>query len=156
MSFRFPGNTEHLQRGAAPGCEAACDRCFAGLLSLATRTLTPALACLWIVGLLGGCASAGGRPAQSTIGCARAVVSRHVPAGQPDKLTHCVAAAMIARYCSGTEAVLASVGKEAADLLGPGDADWADWRADRTGLRCARNAADDMAVTQCCLATLGR
>lgn len=58
---------------------------------------------------------------------------------------------MIARYCSKTEATLASIGKEVRDLFGPGDADWADLRADRAGLRCAGEAGDD-AVAQCCLA----
>jgi hypothetical protein len=99
-----------------------------------------------------GCASVPDRPARSTLGCARAVVMEKVPAGLADKRAHCVAAAMIARYCSRPEAVMASLGKEVKDLFGRGDAEWADLRADREGLRCAKGGVDDKSVLECCLA----
>lgn len=73
-----------------------------------------------------------------------------VPQGLADKPTHCMAAAMIARYCSNTEAALASIGKEIKDLFGAGDAEWADLQADREGIRCAKGSGDDAAVGECC------
>ncbi|MEQ1580937.1 MAG: hypothetical protein ABL964_10120 [Steroidobacteraceae bacterium] len=80
-----------------------------------------------------------------------------VPQGLADKPTHCVAAAMIARYCSRTEAALASIGKELKDVFSAGDAERADLQADRAGLRCAKEAGDDAAVGECCrLATGGK
>jgi hypothetical protein len=80
-----------------------------------------------------------------------AVVDSKVPAGLSDKRTHCIAAGLIARYCSVTEAYLASVGKEVKDLFTPGgDAQWADLRADGTGVRCARASRDDAELVVCC------
>jgi hypothetical protein len=69
---------------------------------------------------------------------------------QSDKQTHCLAAGLIARYCSRSEAYMAGAGKELRDLLGGGDAEWADWRADRAGIACAKIAADDSAIAVCC------
>lgn len=102
-----------------------------------------------------GCAAVPDRPARSTLGCARAVVAR-VPDGLTDKATHCMAAAMISRYCSRTEAALASIGKEVQDLFGRGDAEWADLRADRAGLRCAASASNDAGLGDCCLSATAR
>lgn len=65
---------------------------------------------------------------------------------------HCNAAGLIARYCSVTEAHMASVGKEMRDLFTAGDAEWRDLTSDRTGVRCARQAHDDKALSQCCSA----
>ncbi len=101
------------------------------------------------------CVSVADRPSRSTLGCAQEVVRSRVPAGLADKPTHCIAAAMVARYCSRTEAMLVSIGKEAQDLFGAGDAEWADLRADRAGLRCAAGAANDGAVVECCRAATG-
>ena len=56
----------------------------------------------------------------------------------PDSQAHCIAAGLIARQCSVTEATLASVGKELRDLLGGGDAEWRDLGNDHRGIRCAR------------------
>jgi hypothetical protein len=79
-----------------------------------------------------------------------AVVQDKVPTGLPDKRTHCLAAGLIARYCSGTEAYMAGASKELRDLLGAGDPEWSDWRADRIGIDCARHAGDDVALAACC------
>jgi len=45
---------------------------------------------------------------------------------------------------------MAGAGKELTDPFDGGDADWADWRADRVGIACARHAADDTDVERCC------
>ena len=57
----------------------------------------------------------------------------------PDGEAHCFAAGLIARRCSVTESMLASVGKEIQDAIGAGDAEWRDLSADRRGVHCARN-----------------
>jgi hypothetical protein len=91
---------------------------------------------------LSACSTLSGEPraATSTLGCAQTVLASKVPAAKNDKYLHCMSAGMIARYCSVSEAYLASVGKEVKDLFTPGgDAEWADLRADREGVRCARS-----------------
>ena len=105
--------------------------------------------------VLAGCVSAPDRPARSTLGCAQAVMRERVPQGLADKPTHCMAAALITRYCSRSEAALASIGKELKDLFGAGDADWADLQADREGWRCAKAPGDDSAVGECCRLATG-
>ena len=82
----------------------------------------------------------------------QAVLHQKLPADLPDKRTHCLAGGLISRYCSVSEAYLAGAAKEVRDLLGHGDAEWADWRADRVGIECARESTDDAAVAACCLA----
>jgi hypothetical protein len=76
-----------------------------------------------------------------------------LPAGIPDSHAHCLASGLITRYCSVTEAYLAGAGKEFKDLLGRGDAEWRDWRADRVGIACAKSAEDDDALAACCSAS---
>jgi hypothetical protein len=83
----------------------------------------------------------------------QAVVKQKVPTTLPDKETHCLAAGLIARYCSRSEAYLAGAAKEWRDLFTAGDVEWADWRADRRGIGCARRAADDSALAACCAST---
>jgi hypothetical protein len=77
-------------------------------------------------------------------------LAQHLPAGLPDKPAHCLAAGLIARYCSTTEAHLAAAGKEFRDLLSRGDASRVDWQASRVGIRCARSTHDDQALSACC------
>lgn len=79
-----------------------------------------------------------------------AVLREKLPANLSDDHAHCVASGLIARYCSVVEAHLAGIGKEFRDLFSDGDASWADWRADRRGVGCARRAADDEALAACC------
>lgn len=103
--------------------------------------------------VLGGCASVPNRPARaakSSYGCMQSVVQEKVPTGLPDHRAHCLAAGLIARYCSGSEAYMAGAGKELRDLVTGGDAEWSDWRADRVGIDCARHASDDVALATCC------
>ena len=73
-----------------------------------------------------------------------------LPKNIPDSHAHCLASGLIARYCSPTEAYMAGIGKEVRDLLGAGDAEWSDWRADRAGVACARHSEGDDEVAQCC------
>src|SRR5690606_4625537 len=106
--------------------------------------------CLCLV--LAGCTSLSGqRLARSSYGCMEAVVREKVSADLSDQRKHCIAAGLIARYCSATEAYLAGSGKELSDLLGSGDAAWSDWQADRAGVRCARTSASDEDVAACCV-----
>src|ERR1044072_2285186 len=98
---------------------------------------------------LTACASMGNRPARaarSSCGCMQAVLQERLPQNLPDKRAHCLAGGLIARYCSITEAYLAGAGKEVRDLLGHGDAEWADGRADRAGIALARGALDDRSL----------
>jgi hypothetical protein len=57
---------------------------------------------------------------------------------------------LIARYCSVSEAWLASIAKELRDLFGPGQAEWRDLVADRRGIDCARQVTDDTSLETCC------
>ena len=74
----------------------------------------------------------------------------HGPLPAADSQAHCLAAGLIARYCSISEAWLASIAKEVRDLLGPGQAEWRDLAADRRGIGCARQATDDDSLATCC------
>ena len=86
----------------------------------------------------------------------RAVVRDKVPTHIPDKQAHCLAAGMIARYCSRPEAYIAGVGKEFTDLFDGGDAEWGDLVADRIGIRCEAPASSDAALQSCCAVELKR
>lgn len=108
----------------------------------------PAIIAGLVLGLC-GCVSVAPRPAVSSLGCMRAMRDQ-LPPGLPDKQAHCLASGLIARHCSVSEAYLAGAGKEITDLFDGGDAEWADWRADRIGVACARHAADDAGVQHCC------
>lgn len=59
---------------------------------------------------------------------------------------------MIALHCSPAEALLVAAGKELRDIVGPGNAEWRDWNADRRGVECAKHAATDDALVDCCRA----
>jgi hypothetical protein len=102
------------------------------------------------VAVVAGCASTAARPARSSYGCMETVVANKLPSDLPDERAHCLASGLIARYCSQSEAYMAGIGKELRDLFGPGDAQWRDWRADRTGIACAREAKDDAGIASCC------
>lgn len=93
------------------------------------------------------------RAAQSSYGCMQAALRDRLPADLPDAQTHCIAAGLIARHCSVTEATLASLGKELRDLLGSGDAEWRDLASDRRGVQCARSIDSDAGLKACCLQT---
>jgi|SRR5918993_252047 hypothetical protein len=100
-----------------------------------------------------GCANIPGRPARiapSSYSCMSAVLREKLPADASDKHMHCLAAGLIVRYCSVSEAYIASLAKEGRDLLSRSDVEWADWRADRAGIRCSRHAKDDTELASCC------
>ncbi|MGD9841741.1 MAG: hypothetical protein AB7F79_02210 [Steroidobacteraceae bacterium] len=107
---------------------------------------------LWLASLvlLAACTTAPDhRPTHSSYGCMQAV-RLQVPATLDDKQQHCLASALIAQQCSVMEAYLAGMGKELSDLFGAGDAEWADWQADRTGIACAKNNDSHEAIADCC------
>lgn len=101
--------------------------------------------------LLTACTVVPTRPAPSSYGCMLAARAQ-VPQDVGDKQQHCVASALIAQQCSVSEAYFAGVGKELRDLFGSGDAEWADWQADRAGVRCARSYANVQDIGTCCAA----
>jgi hypothetical protein len=105
---------------------------------------------LLLAGLLSSCAAAPDRPATSSGGCAQAALDEHLPRGLPDKQAHCMAGALISRYCSPAEARLAGIGKELRDAFGNGDVEWADFRATLAGVHCAAMDADMASVVACC------
>jgi hypothetical protein len=110
-------------------------------------------ACLLLAACLCACAPLPRyetRPARSSLGCVRKALDTPRSLPTQDKQAHCLAAGLIARYCSISEAWMASVAKELGDLLGPGDADWGDLAADRRGIRCARQPGSDTALATCC------
>jgi hypothetical protein len=90
------------------------------------------------------------RAARSSLGCMKAVLARHDFTRLDDDVAHCLAAGLIARHCSVSEAYLASIGKEVRDTFGSGDAQWKDVSADRRGIDCARQASADKDVEACC------
>ena len=79
-----------------------------------------------------------------------AAVRAELPADIPDSRAHCLAAGGIALRCSVTEARLAGVGKELRDAFTRGDVSWADWRADRAGIACAKRSRDGAELAACC------
>ena len=108
--------------------------------------------------LLGACATAPGvqRLAPSSLDCMRTVVRAKLPKDLPDKQAHCLAAGLIAYYCSRPEAYLAGYGKEFTDIFDGGDPEIGDIKADLMGIRCERSAASTQDLAGCCAATLTR
>jgi hypothetical protein len=92
------------------------------------------------------------RPARGSLDCMRSIVREQVPVAAGDKLKHCLATGLIARHCSVSEARIAAWGKEITDVFDGGDPSAADIRADRAGLSCARDSADDAGLRACCAA----
>jgi len=110
------------------------------------------------VAVLTTCATAPGvqRLTPSSLGCMRAVVRERLPPDLPDKQAHCLAAGMIARYCSRSEAYLAGYGKEFTDIFDGGDPEIGDIKADLMGIRCATRAASSADLASCCSTELTR
>jgi hypothetical protein len=113
------------------------------------RVVRQVLLSIGVVLGITGCAGAAQRPARSSYGCMVAVRDQ-LPSGIPEKLAHCLAAGGIAQRCSIVEAGLAGIGKEFADVFNGGDPSWADWKADRRGIRCARGSKDSAGLYACC------
>jgi hypothetical protein len=123
-------------------------------LTLALNVQRPWRAVIRLLALtITACSTIPERPArlsESSYSCMTSVLRQKLPADLPDERAHCVASGLLARYCSFTEAYLAGAGKELRDLLGPGDAEWRDWRADRVGIGCARTSKSDEELVSCC------
>jgi hypothetical protein len=103
--------------------------------------------------IVAGCAplaATEGRASKSTVGCMRAAIAGRDLESLPDAEAHCFAAGLIARRCSVTESMLASVGKEIQDAFGTGDAEWRDLDSDRRGVRCARATREEDDLAECC------
>ena len=98
-----------------------------------------------------GCTSVPHRAAPASYDCMKTVRDA-LPPGLPDKRAHCLAAGRIAQQCSVIEADIAGLGKEVLDVFNHGDPSWADWRADRAGIRCARKSGADEELGSCCQA----
>jgi hypothetical protein len=84
----------------------------------------------------------------------QAAVAKAYLQQQDDSVAHCSAAGLIARYCSVTEAALASIGKEVRDLFSAGDAQWRDLMSDKRGVSCARQSRNDQELGTCCAAPM--
>jgi hypothetical protein len=123
---------------------------------LSGPALRGSAALLAVLAGLAGCSTASGvqRLEPSSLECMRAVVREKLPPHIPDKQAHCLAAGMIARYCSRPEAWIAGVGKEFTDLFDGGDAEWGDLVADRIGIVCEGESTSDEALGRCCTAEL--
>lgn len=92
------------------------------------------------------------RPAKSSVGCMQATLKRLEHRQASDAELHCSAAGLIARYCSVTEAYLASAAKEFRDLFTAGNAELRDLQSDRRGVRCAHQSRNDAELFICCTA----
>jgi RHS repeat-associated protein len=68
-----------------------------------------------------------------------AKVTKGFGPGDNDKYKHCVVSCYIDVTCNYATAVAAGIGKEIKDMWGPGNAEWADWQADREGIKCGEN-----------------
>jgi hypothetical protein len=53
-----------------------------------------------------------------------------------DKVRHCLVSCLITVMCGPVTAAAVGLVKEGIDALGPGDADWEDWEADKRGIAC--------------------
>ena len=108
--------------------------------------------------LLAACATAPGvqRLAGSSLDCMRTVVRGKLPQDLPDKQAHCLAAGLIAYYCSRPEAYLAGYGKEFTDIFDGGDPQISDIKADLIGIRCEASAGTPAALAGCCVSELTR
>ncbi len=145
----FMKNELSRRRGDAAGKR----RSRSHLLSMRSERFATSAVIFCALILVAGCASLSGeRLARSSHGCMETVVREKVPSELPEKRKHCVAAGLIARYCSVSEAYLAGAAKELSDLFASGDAAWSDWRADRAGVRCAKQSQSDSDVADCCTA----
>jgi hypothetical protein len=98
---------------------------------------------------LAGCAGTPERAAQSSVGCAEAVVAT-LPAGLTNPEKHCLASAGISQRCSRFEAWLAGWGKEVRDAFDEGDVSRTDLVDDRAGRRCASTQDGQDALIECC------
>ena len=56
-----------------------------------------------------------------------------------DKNRHCAISCIMAVKCNDNETLLAGFMKEVKDVFGPGNAEWADYRADKAGINLVKS-----------------
>lgn len=69
-----------------------------------------------------------------------------------DKWKHCALSCMLARRCGGNDSFMLGILKELADVVGPGNAEWADLVADSDGVmlwRLGMGRTDSMCKENC-------
>lgn len=69
-----------------------------------------------------------------------------------DKWKHCALSCMLARRCGGNDSFMLGILKELADVVGPGNAEWADLVADSDGVtlwRLGMGRTDTMCKGNC-------
>lgn len=69
-----------------------------------------------------------------------------------DKWKHCSLSCLLARRCGAEDSFLLGIIKELADVVGPGNAEWADLKADLNGVtlwRLGFGRNDQMCKDQC-------
>jgi hypothetical protein len=67
-----------------------------------------------------------------------------------DKSKHCTMSCYLTRKCGGAESAIIGFLKEFADLLGFGNAEWADLRANRAGIHYGYSASSNYACRKFC------
>lgn len=74
--------------------------------------------------------------------CAKRVIELYRPridlAESYDKFKHCAFSCIIAVHCGSAQSWTVGVLKELQDIVGPGNADWKDYRANQTGIQLAK------------------
>lgn len=93
------------------------------------------------------CASPPRAPASS---CMQQTVDALDLSGLSNDRKHCLASGSIALRCGTLPAWAAGYGKEMADLMGPGNFQRRDLRANSAGRACADRSADERALPACC------
>lgn len=69
-------------------------------------------------------------------GAVAALAGARLTQGMNDKVRHCFVSCLITIKCDEVTAAAVGLVKEAIDSVGPGDADWEDWEADKRGIAC--------------------
>mgnify|MGYP003640430315 CR=1 FL=1 len=72
--------------------------------------------------------------------------------GVSDKWKHCALSCLLARRCGAEDSFLLGIIKELADVVGPGNAEWADLQADLNGVTLwlmGMGKSDQMCKDQC-------
>lgn len=72
--------------------------------------------------------------------------------GSFDKYKHCAVSCLLTLRCSATEVMQLGVIKELADIVGPGNAEWDDLKADADGIRLVttkKAKTDKQCIDQC-------
>jgi hypothetical protein len=67
-----------------------------------------------------------------------------------DKYRHCVVACEITGRCGKFAAIVAGIGKEIMDVVGDGNAEWEDWKADLKEIECAEDIDGDKRTKKTC------